>query len=224
LAGHADGCSGGSSAESSTGAASRRGRAIRHSAAPVPTMSATINSGVLKPTPWASAGRKLVTTAAPRTTTTQAPARTRTSRSPTGRSATIGLRRDPDRGDEDAAGERRAHLRAQPGLGPVERDREVGPDRRIGRLAAREVHGRRRVDGEDRDHRGAGPVDDLDGAPDRLAERAPDAGPEQRVDDDRRLVDALAEDRDVAGHRGVDQLDAWLALDTLPVPGQVGAP
>ena len=66
-------------------------------------------------------------------------------------SATVGLGRDPDRRDEHLAGVGRAASGQQPGLRPVERDGEVGPDRRVGRLAAREVDGSRRVDGDDRD-------------------------------------------------------------------------
>ena len=65
-----------------------------------------------------------------------------------------------------------------------------------------------RVDGDDGDAGRAGAPDDLDGFADRLAERAADAGPEERVDDDRRLVDAEPEHRDVAGDRSVDLDDA----------------
>ena len=78
---------------------------------------------------------------------------------------------------------------------------QVGDDGRVGGLAGREVHRGRRVDRDDRDAGGARPPDDLDGFADGFAEGAADAGPEQRVDDDRGLVDAEPEHRDVAGDR-----------------------
>ena len=67
----------------------------------------------------------------------------------------------------------------------------------------------------------AGPVDQLDGRSDRLAKRAAHAGPEQRVDDDGRLLDPVAEQRDVAGDRGVDDRDPLVADDAVPVAGRI---
>src|SRR6188472_1619086 len=117
----------------------------------------------------------LVTMAAPRTTATANPATIRTSRQPgcppTRRgSATVRLAGDADRGDQDLAGVCRATTRLQSGLGTVERDREIGRYRRVGRLAAGQVHRRRGVDGDDRDAGRPGAPDDLDGRADRLAE------------------------------------------------------
>src|SRR5262245_53208900 len=178
LAGQATGGSSGSPTSSiaSPPAGSGRGRAIRQSAAAVPRIRITIRSGVLNTTSCALVGRKPVTIAAPSTTTTQAPLRSSTSRSPTVRSATIRLAWDADGRDEHAPGERLAHLLAEAGLWPVERDREIGPDRRIGRLAAGEVDGGGRVDREHGHHRGASTVHDLDRGPDGIAEDALNAG------------------------------------------------
>ena len=79
-----------------------------------------------------------------------------------------------------------------------------------------------RVDREDRDDRRAGPIDELDRRADRLAERSPDAGPEQRVDDDGRLLDPVAEQRDVARDRRVDDRDPFVARRSDPSSCRVG--
>ena len=118
---------------------------------------------------------------------------------------------------------RRSAPRQQAGLRSMEGDRQVGQDGRVGRFAARQVDRRRRVDGDDRDAGAVGAIDELDGGPDRFAKRSADAGPEQRIDDDRRLFDPLAEHRDVAGDRRVDLGDARVPRDAIPVPGRRGA-
>ena len=66
-------------------------------------------------------------------------------------STTVGVQRDPDRRHEDLARVGRAPAGEQPGLGSMEGHGQVGPDRRIRRLAAGQVDGRRRVHGDDRD-------------------------------------------------------------------------
>src|SRR4051812_11339446 len=104
----------------------------------VPATRTRIVSGVC-PTASARGGTRPVTAAAMRTPRRTIAATRSTSRQPACglASDTVGLGRDPDRGDEDAAGERRAPPRQQPGLGPVEGDREVGPYDRVGRVARR---------------------------------------------------------------------------------------
>src|SRR6185295_9213533 len=79
--------------------------------------------------------------------------------------------------------------------------------------------GRGRIDRDDGDAAGTGTVDELDRGPDRVAERAAHAGPEEGVDDDGSALDALSEHRDVAGDRGVDLGDAGVAGDAIPVAG-----
>ncbi len=71
------------------------------------------------------------------------------------------------------------------GLGGMERHGRVGPDRLGPDLAGRAVDPARDVAGDHRDARRAcaGGVDRGDRAADRLARRAGEAGPEQRVDD-----------------------------------------
>ena len=78
----------------------------------------------------------------------------------------------------------------------------------------------RGVDRDDRDAGRAGPPDDLDRRADRLAQGAADARAQQRVDDDRGLVDAQAEHRHVPGDRSVDLDDPGVARDPVPVPGR----
>ena len=175
---------------------------------------------------WTPVGSRLVSTAAPSTTATTTSATTTTSRQPgwpTGSrsgSATVGLGRDPDRRDEDLArvGRRRGGS-SSPVFGrwnvtvrsartagsdgsPLERSTAVG-----------------RVDGDDRDAARPGLDDELDRRADRVAQRPADPGAEQRVDEDRRLVDPLPEHRDVAGDRQVDLADPVVARDAVPVPG-----
>ena len=111
-----------------------------------------------------------------------------------------------------------------PGLRPVEGHREVRAHDRVRRVARGEVDGGRGVDREHGHPGGAGATDDLDGGPDRVAELAADAGAEQRVDDDARLVDPLAEDGDVARDGGMHLRDAGEPVQALPVErGVVGA-
>ena len=116
-------------------------------------------------------------------------------------SATVGLRRDPDRRDEHLARVRRAATSQEAGLGSMERDGQVGLDGRV--PTARRWRGRwpSACRWRPRACRRPGPVDELDGAADGFAERAVHAGPEQRVDDDRCPGDPLAEYRHVAGDR-----------------------
>src|SRR4029079_7808909 len=132
------------------------------------------------------------------TTRTVRPPTRSASRSPgervPGASATIGVRGDPDRRDEDATGQGLAVPGQEPGLRPVEGHREVRSDSRIRRVAGSQVDRGRRVDGEDRDHLATGAIDQLDGRPDRVTERPAEAGTQQGVDDDRGLLDAVPED------------------------------
>ena len=55
-----------------------------------------------------------------------------------------------------------------------------------------------------------------------LPEPAADAGPEQGVDDDRRLLDALGEHRHVARDGRMDARDAWEPVEAVPVPAASG--
>src|SRR6478736_6846716 len=179
--------------------------------APLPTMSTRIASGVWKTTSWNDVGSRLVRTASPSTTATTTRATMATSRQPGWRpdglgSATVRLGRDPDRSDEDLARVRDTAAGREPRLRPMEGDREVGADGGLGRLAAREVDRRRGVDGHHRDAAGPGLDDELDRRADRISQRPAHPGAEQRVDDDRGLVDPRPEDRDVP-------------RDAVPVPG-----
>src|SRR6478736_3306008 len=192
--------------------------------APLPTMSTRIASGVWKTTSWNDVGSRLVRTASPSTTATTTRATMATSRQPGWRpdglgSATVRLGRDPDRSDEDLARVRDTAAGREPRLRPMEGDREVGADGGLGRLAAREVDRRRGVDGHHRDAAGPGLDDELDRRADRISQRPAHPGAEQRVDDDRRLVDPGPEDRDVTGVRQVDLADPLVAGDAVPVPG-----
>ena len=130
-------------------------------------------------------------------------------------SASIGM---PNRGDEHPASQGRPDPGRESCLGPMERDRQVRPHHRVGCRSRRQVDCRRRIDRDDRDGRLAGPPDQRDGAPDGLPKLAMDAGPEERIDDDRGALDALPDDRDVAGHGRVDASHAWHRVEAIPVP------
>src|SRR3954447_15931697 len=163
-----------------------------------------IRSGVWNTTSWPPVGSSAVTPTATSTVITTAPASSRTSRIPGCRaSATVRLGRDPDRRHEDPSGERPSGPGLEAGLRPMEGDGEVRPDDGIRGVAGREVHRGGRVDREHGQPATARGADDLDRGPDRLTERAADAGPEQGVDDDRGPPDPLPQHRDVARHRRV---------------------
>ena len=202
------------------GGAARSARA----ASPVPTISTTMTSGVWK-IDRLDVGREQARSGPPRRGRRRRPRRRRgaTSRQPgwrrwrpaQPRSASGGM---PIGATRTLPGVGRPASRQQPGLGPMEGDGQVGPDGRVGRLAARQVDRRRACRRRRSGRRRRGARDDeLDGGADRLAEGAADAGAEQRVDDDRRLLDALAEDGDVAGDRHVDLGDPGVAGDPVPV-------
>ena len=141
---------------------SRRDARSARAASPVPTMSTGIASGVWKTTSWNVGGQEAGQDRRAEddrddhraTSDDLAPARLATAWP---RSATVGLGRDADRRDQDLARVGGAAFGEQAGLGPVERDGQVGADRRIGRLAAREVDRRRGVDRDDGDARRRGP-------------------------------------------------------------------
>ena len=205
-------------------------REIRHSSQPVPTISTTIASGVWKTTSWTAVGSRLVsdggaeddrddgdgheedlaparlTAGAPRLSHGRPPAGCRSGRrGPCRRSAA------PRRVSSPVLGRWKVTVRSARTAGsdgsPLERSTAVGVSTATtGTPAAR-----------------AWP---MSSTAERIGSRsAPaDAGPEQRVDDDRRLLDALAEDRDVAGDRRVDLGDPGVARDPVPVPGRRGAP
>src|SRR5688572_28161961 len=104
---------------------------------------------------WISGGRNPVRIAAPITTATTAPATSATCGQPGSRrglpgSATVSLRWDADRGDEDLPSVGSAAPRQQAGLGSMERNGQVGPHGRVGWFAAGEVDGGGRIDGHDR--------------------------------------------------------------------------
>ena len=96
---------------------------------------------------------------------------------------------------------------------------QIGPDGRLGGLAAREVHRCGRIDGHDRDTGRGRAHDEVHGRSDRFAERAADPSAEEGVDDDRRAVDAGAERGDVAWHGKVEFRDPGVTRDPVPVPG-----
>ena len=62
----------------------------------------------------------------------------------------------------------------------------------------------------------------LDGLGDGVAQRAPDATPEQAIDDERRALDAVEQQRDIVGRRGVHALDLLVALEAIPVGCRIG--
>ena len=112
-------------------------------------------------------------------------------------------------------------LVAEPGLGSVERDGEVGLDDGVGRITRRHVHGRRDIHRDDGDPGQPRPADQFDRAADRLAQGALDATPEERVHDDRGVIHVVAEDRELARHGRVDTRHARLLGEAVPVPGRV---
>ena len=136
---------------------SRLRRPARRDAAtarsPVPMTRTTISRGVWKTTRWASVGSTAVRIAAPSTTPDGdrrddqdlAPAdaaRVDQPRSASGR--------DPDRRDEDLAGQARATCRQQAGLRSMEGHRQVGTDDGLRGVARGQVDRRRRIDRDDR--------------------------------------------------------------------------
>ena len=182
-------------------------RAMRHRSHAVPTIRTMIASGVWKTTSW-SVGRQDAGQDG-----RAEDDRDRERRPPAGpraspvagrpgaaqpRSASVGMPIGATRTLPAWAAPRRV---SRPVLGRWKVTVRSAEHGRVGRLAARQVDRRRGVDGDDRDAGRAGAPDDLDGRADRLAQGAADAGAEQRVDDDRRLVDAEAEHRDVTGDR-----------------------
>src|SRR3954447_16159596 len=224
---------------------------MRHRTKPVPTSNTTISRGVWNTTRCASWGSTAVSAAAATTTATAAAATVRTPRHPGCRpmsscaparsmrgprsaasvvssvgpplppSATIGLGRDPDRGDDDASRKRSPYPGTEPGLRPVEGDGDVGPYDRFRWVAGGEVDGCRRVDGQNGDTDRTGSLRHLHRAADRFAKRTADAGAEQRVDDQGRLADTLAEDHDIPLNGRMEPTDARLALQSPPVASGV---
>ncbi len=73
----------------------------------------------------------------------------------------------------DAARERTAPLRLQPGLRPMEGDREIGADDRVRRVTRREIDRGRRVHGKHRNPGVPGTADHLDGGPHGLSRADP---------------------------------------------------
>jgi hypothetical protein len=87
---------------------------------------------------------------------------------------------EPDVRDDDAPRMTPPGRHEQPDLRRVERDRELGSDRRVGHLSGRCVDTRRNVDGNDR---GQGPVHPSDQLGSLGSRRAAEPRAEERVDD-----------------------------------------
>src|SRR5439155_10806322 len=93
--------------------------------------------------------------------------------------------RDRDVGHDDGAGDLRALAALEALLRGAEGDRAAGVDGAAEDLAGVAVEAARDVDGEDR---GAARVEERDQRRVGLADRAREAGPEERVDEERRPV------------------------------------
>ena len=99
----------------------------------------------------------------------------------------------------------------------MERDGEVGKDRRVRRLTARKIDGSRRVDRDDRNAARPGLVDQLDRGSDRLAKGSADARAKKGVNEDGGLLDPLAEHRHIPCDRKVDLRYPLVLGDAVPV-------
>ena len=103
---------------------------------------------------------------------------------------------EADVGDHDLARLEPARREREPELRPVERDGERGVDDRSGDLTRRGVDAGREVDGDDRR---LGCVHPLDQRRRLGPRRAAKAGPEERVDDQLRVLDRVRLDRVALG-------------------------